>query len=553
MPDIIKGYKIKIPKVTGNVSIICRATSQGSDSNVYTVTNNLVNCTNSNTATNVNEGSPYSATVTPNSGYELMNIAISMGGTNVTSSVYTYQNGNAVINIPNVSGNVVITIQATATSGGGETGGGSNPVTGDVLSYMTYGKGINQTTGEITNNPECWATVDPVTVVTGRTYTISLDATWAWVYGFDESDNYTSQLVLGSNENPQNFTFTANTTKIRYGCYDPSHTLTYCNLTESSSGGESGGSTSYTITRNLTNCTSSNNTSSVAQGTTYSTTVTPNSGSELLNVAITMGGTDVTSSVYTYQNGNAVINIPSVTGNVVITVQASSSSSGGTTPTPDPTPSGDLTGTYLFFGDSICAGGGSNGYGYPEAVKAKQPSMTAINYAVSGTCIAKNDSYDVNYPSILSRIQGSTPYADYVVLEGGFNDSWGQRNPLGTLKGGSAPTTADAIRSYSASLNAYQYTDALEKCICEIKLKYWDKKIFFVIPHTVDAAVYANTYHSRAIEVCNKWGVIVIDLRNCGMPSHQDGTYNVDGTHPSAAGYDKYFAPNIINVLKANK
>ena len=332
MPDIIKGYKIKIPKVTGNVSIVCRATSQQSGSNVYTVTNNLANCTNSNTATSVNEGSPYSATVTPNSGYELMNIAISMGGTNVTSSVYTYQNGNAVINIPNVTGNVVITVQATASSSGGETGGGSDPVTGDVLSYMTYGKGINQTTGVIKDNPECWATIDPITVVTGKTYTISLDATFAWVYGFDESDNYTSQLVLGTNENPQNFTFTANTTKIRFGCYDPSHTLTYCNLTEgSSSGGESGGSTSYTITRNLTNCTSSNNTSSVAQGTAYSTTVTPNSGYELMNVAITMGGTNVTSRVYTYQNGNAVINIPSVTGNVVITVQATATSSGGTT------------------------------------------------------------------------------------------------------------------------------------------------------------------------------------------------------------------------------
>ena len=250
------------------------------------------------------------------------------------------------------------------------------------------------------------------------------------------------------------------------------------------------------------------------------------------------------------------INIPNVTGNIVITVRTSPIA-GGSDPTPTPTPNpgtgGDLTGTYLFFGDSICAGGGANGYGYPEAVKAKQPSMTAINYAVSGTCIAKNDSYDVNYPSILSRIQGSTPYADYVVLEGGFNDSWGQRNPLGTLKSGSAPTTADAIKSYSASLNAYQFTDALEKCICEIKLKYWGKKIFFVVPHTVNAATYANTYHLRAIEVCKKWGVIVIDLRNCGMPATKDGTYNVDGTHPSKAGYDKYFAQNIINVLKANK
>ena len=168
------------------------------------------------------------------------------------------------------------------------------------------------------------------------------------------------------------------------------------------------------------------------------------------------------------------INIPNVTGNITITVRTSAIS-GGTTPPSSggntPSTGGDLTGTYLFFGDSICAGGGSNGYGYPEAIKAKQPSMKAINYSVSGTCIAKNDSYDAKYPSILSKIQGSTPYADYVVLEGGFNDSWGQRNPLGTLKGGSAPTTADAIKTYSALVNEYQYTDALEKCICEIKLK----------------------------------------------------------------------------------
>ena len=296
MPDIIKGYKIKIPKVTGNVSIIGIASAKKSDFNVYTITNNLANCTNSNTATSVNEGSPYSATVTPNSGYELMNIAITMGGTNVTSTVYTYQNGKAVINIPNVTGNVVITVQATATSsGGGETGGGSDPVDGDVLSYMTYGKGINQTTGEITNNPECWATVDPVTVVTGKTYTISLDATWAWVYGFDESDNYTSQLVLGSNENPQNFTFTANSTRIRFGCYDPDHILTYCTLTESSSSG----TTTYTVTKNLPNCTSSNTASSVNKNANYSTLISANNGYKIDSITVTMSNTDITSSVVT--------------------------------------------------------------------------------------------------------------------------------------------------------------------------------------------------------------------------------------------------------------
>lgn len=442
------------------------------------------------------------------------------------------------INIPNVTGNVVITARTSASSGG------SDPVSGDVLSYMTYGRGINLSTGVITDNPECWATVNSVTITNGKTYTMSVDAPYLWVLAINDSgDPITPFLTTGTNSKPQRFTFTATTSKIKFGCYDPDHTATYCTLTENSSGSI----TSYTITRNLSYCSSSNTSSNITVGSSYSTTITANSGYTLGSITVTMGGTNITSSAV---SGNR-ITISSVTGNVVISCTATSSSSGGgSTPS---TGGGDLTGTYLFFGDSICAGGGANGYGYPEAVKAVQSSMTKVNYAKSGTCIAKNDSYDVKYPSILSRIQGSTPYADYIVLEGGFNDSWGQRNPLGTLKSGSAPTTAAAIKTYSASLNEYQYTDALEKCICEIKLKYWGKKIFFVVPHTVNAATYANTYHLRAIDVCKKWGVIVIDLRNCGMPAYKDGTYNVDGTHPSAAGYDKYFAPNIIKVLKENK
>ena len=106
-----------------------------------------------------------------------------------------------------------------------------------MIPKMTYGRGINQTTAVIESNPKCWATVNPVTVIVGQTYTISCDAPWVWVYGFDESDNYTSQLVLGTNEVPQNFTFTADTTKIRFGCYDPKKQLTYCTLTKQGSGG----------------------------------------------------------------------------------------------------------------------------------------------------------------------------------------------------------------------------------------------------------------------------------------------------------------------------
>ena len=294
---------INIPNVTGDVVIVAQATATSTEPvqpTTYTITRNLTNCTSSNTANSVNQGASYSATVTPNSGYELMNVAITMGGTNVTSTVYTYQNGNAVINIPNVTGNVVITIQATASSSGGGSnpgGSGSDPVSGSVLSYMTYGKGINQTSAEITNNPQCWATVEPVTIKNGTTYTMSVDATYLWVLAIDDNGNpIVPFLTTGTNSKPQSFTFTATTSKIRFGCYDPDHTVTSCTLTEGSS---SEPTTTYTITKNLPNCTSSNTASSVNKNANYSTLISANNGYKIDSITVTMNGTDITSSVVT--------------------------------------------------------------------------------------------------------------------------------------------------------------------------------------------------------------------------------------------------------------
>ena len=167
------GKRINIPSVTGNVVITVTATAIPI---TYTITNNLSHCTTNNSSRSVNQGVSYSAIITPNSGYELLNVAITMGGTNVTSSVYTYQNGNAVISIPNVTGNVVITVQATAI------------------------------------------TVEPTT---------------------------------------------------------------------------------YTITRNLPNCTSSNTASSVNKNASYSTLISPNDGYRIDSITVTMNNTDITSSVVT--------------------------------------------------------------------------------------------------------------------------------------------------------------------------------------------------------------------------------------------------------------
>lgn len=93
-------------------------------------------------------------------------------------------------------------------------------------------------------------------------------------------------------------------------------------LVEGSSGSDVV-TTTYSVTNNLTNCTSNNSSVSVNENSSYSAKITANSGYNLSTVNVTMGGNDITSDVYS--NGN--ITIPSVTGNIVITATATSSSS----------------------------------------------------------------------------------------------------------------------------------------------------------------------------------------------------------------------------------
>lgn len=134
----------------------------------------------------------------------------------------------------------------TATTSGGQSAsitvnvGNGQPTTPTTIGNMTYGKGIDQTTHIIKDDAACWATVDPVTVEQGATYTLQMDGTWVWGYAFDDSDNYNSELFTSTGDNNHLYTFTAPTTKIRYGCYDPGKYLTYCKLTKTS-GGSSGG------------------------------------------------------------------------------------------------------------------------------------------------------------------------------------------------------------------------------------------------------------------------------------------------------------------------
>ena len=76
----------------------------------YTVTNTLTGCTSSNAATTVTGGDTYYATITASSGYVLdgATVVVKMGGTDVTALYYA----DGIVNIPDVSGNIEITIAA---------------------------------------------------------------------------------------------------------------------------------------------------------------------------------------------------------------------------------------------------------------------------------------------------------------------------------------------------------------------------------------------------------------------------------------------------------
>ena len=78
-------------------------------------------------------------------------------------------------------------------------------------------------------------------------------------------------------------------------------------------------SVTYNITRNLTNCASSNAANTVADGAAYSTTLSPTGTYKKLGtIIVTMGGTDISASAV---SGNT-ITIAKVTGNIVITCAA---------------------------------------------------------------------------------------------------------------------------------------------------------------------------------------------------------------------------------------
>jgi lysophospholipase L1-like esterase len=134
--------------------------------------------------------------------------------------------------------------------------------------------------------------------------------------------------------------------------------------------------------------------------------------------------------------------------------------------------------------------------------------------------------------------------ADYVVLEGGINDYILALVSLGAI-------TDD----YDDLLDDTTFLGALESAFKQLYVKYPLAKIGYISVHKTPTtgiiSTYATTWIPSIKEVCKKWGVHYIDLRDEVPPLglidalKTAFTYTSDGLHPNKIAYETFYVPQI--------
>ena len=317
----------------------------------YSVTYNLTDVTSSNTAAETVKGSSFTTTLSVGTDFALKTVTVKMGGIDITSSAYS----NGVINIANVTGNIVITATAKDAYVPHWDIGDRTAVT-DMYATATatkeldrkkyyYGAGragvvyYNRVTACSVNGNDVTFTGTekntgiglPYHLEAGASYTFSAKASANGRIGKvvlnADGTNAGDALYSTNSYTSPSITFTAPADPTKWvmlivECYTVNSSITYSDITltkiQDGTDGSEEPTNTYSIIRNLTNVTVNNSATSVTGGSSYSTSVSADAGCALDTVTVVMGGADITSTVYS----DGVISIPNVTGNIIITATA---------------------------------------------------------------------------------------------------------------------------------------------------------------------------------------------------------------------------------------
>ena len=212
--------------------------------------------------------------------------------------------------------------------------------------------------------------------------------------------------------------------------------------------------------------------------------------------------------------------------------------------------------------------------GFLGELRKKYPSINVVNMGVGSTTMQRNDNVNINkdFKCIMDRIDSIPDDADIIILEGGINDFFHASKGcvLGTYKDSlyKYPTSAkyeNGVYSYvdfavDERLDASTFCGALEIALTKILVRFVGKPFIYVIPHNPSASADIDTFFNSAKEICEKYGVPVVDIRKVGcMPriytlsGKTDGTsaFTQDGVHPNPLGYQLHYVPAIVSTLKS--
>ena len=292
----------------------------------YMITNNLTDVNTSSAVISVESEGAYEADLTANEGYAISAVTVTMGGVDITDSAYL----DGHISIPSVTGNIVITAMAVKTGYTNQiplsTDKDGNPYN-NGLGYKT-GTRLNSSLNEVAISGMCCTGFIPLSGKAGDVIRIK-NVTYAgtaavYLTCFNHNGTPSKTYMQSDLESATVDGVTTITTsqdglysmRLSCGVIDDTSIITVNEeIVESSS------PTVYrSITNSLTYVTSSNAAVSVEDGAAYTATLTAENGYTMETVVVKMGGTDITATAYNADTG--VISIVSVTGNVVITANA---------------------------------------------------------------------------------------------------------------------------------------------------------------------------------------------------------------------------------------